>query len=206
MFRERLTEFVTLWVMIDPLGSIPVYLAVTAHLDPPLRRRAAFLAVGVAFLILLFFIVAGQILLVSMGIALRSFQVAGGIVLFLFALQLIHGTVAPDHGPTRTTSGLEHAIYPLAIPSIAGPGAMLSVVLLTDNSRHDIPDQALTVVVLAIVLVLTLILFLLAEPLARLIGKSGANIISRIMGMLLAAVAVDMVLRALADWLKLPPL
>ena len=83
---------------------------------------------------------------------------------------------------------------------------MLSVVLLTDNARHDIPDQALTVVVLAVVLVLTLILFLLAEPLARLIGKSGANIISRIMGMLLAAVAVDTVLRALADWLRLPPL
>lgn len=206
MVRERLTEFVTLWVMIDPLGSIPVYLAVTAHLDPRARREAAFLSVGVAFLILVFFVVAGQILLVSMGIALRSFQIAGGIVLFLFALQMIHGTVAPDHGPTRTTSGLEHAIYPLAIPSIAGPGAMLSVVLLTDNSRHDIPDQALTVVVLAIVLILTLILFLLAEPLARLIGKAGGNIISRIMGMLLAAVAVDMVVKALADWLRLPPL
>jgi multiple antibiotic resistance protein len=78
--------------------------------------------------------------------------------------------------------------------------------VLTDNARHNVPDQALTVVVLAIVLVLTLILLLLAEPLARLIGKAGANIIGRIMGMLLAAVAVDMVLGTLADWLKLPPL
>jgi multiple antibiotic resistance protein len=204
--QERLTEFVTLWVMIDPLGSIPVYLAVTAHLNTSARRQAAFLSVGVAFLVLLFFIVAGQIVLVSMGIGLKSFQIAGGIVLFLFALQMIHGTVAPDHDPTKTTSGLEHAIYPLAIPSIAGPGAMLSVVVLTDNARHNVPDQALTVVVLAIVLVLTLILLLLAEPLARLIGKAGANIIGRIMGMLLAAVAVDMVLGTLADWLKLPPL
>jgi multiple antibiotic resistance protein len=206
MLQERLTEFVTLWVMIDPLGSIPVYLAVTSHLDASTRRQAAFLSVGVAFLVLLFFIVAGQILLVSMGIALKSFQIAGGIVLFLFALQMIHGTVAPDHSPTKTTSGLEHAIYPLAIPSIAGPGPMLSVVVLTDNARHNIPDQTLTVVVLAVVLVLTLILFLLAEPLARLIGKAGANIIGRIMGMVLAAVAVDMVLGTLADWLKLPPL
>jgi multiple antibiotic resistance protein len=206
MLQERLTEFVTLWVMIDPLGSIPVYLAVTAHLNTSARRQAAFLSVGVAFLVLLFFIVAGQIVLVSMGIGLKSFQIAGGIVLFLFALQMIHGTVAPDHDPTKTTSGLEHAIYPLAIPSIAGPGAMLSVVVLTDNARHNVPDQALTVVVLAIVLVLTLILLLLAEPLARLIGKAGANIIGRIMGMLLAAVAVDMVLGTLADWLKLPPL
>jgi multiple antibiotic resistance protein len=204
MWRERLTEFVTLWVMIDPLGSIPVYLAVTAHLEPSLRRQAAFLAVGVAFLILLFFIVAGKILLVSMGISLLSFQIAGGIVLFLFALQLIHGTLAPDHGPTKTSSGFEHAIYPLAMPSIAGPGAMLSVVLLTDNARHDIPDQALTVVVLAIVLAMTLILFLVAEPVTRLIGKGGASIIGRIMGMLLAAVAVDMVLRAVSQWLKLP--
>jgi multiple antibiotic resistance protein len=206
MWQDRLTEFVTLWVMVDPLGSVPVYLAVTAGLDPAVRRKAAFLSVGVAFLVLLFFIVAGQIVLVALGISLLSFQIAGGIVLFLFALQLIHGNIASAHGETRTTSGLEHAIYPLAIPSIAGPGAMLSVVLLTDNSRHDIPDQALTVVVLAIVLVVTLLLFLLAEPVARLIGKSGASIISRIMGMLLAAVAVDTVLRALAAWLKLPAL
>jgi multiple antibiotic resistance protein len=206
MLQERLTEFVTLWVMIDPLGSVPVYLAVTGHLEPPLRRQAAFLAVGVALLVLLFFIVAGQIVLVSIGISLLSFQIAGGIVLFLFALQLIHGTLAPDHGQTRTTSGLEHAIYPLAIPSIAGPGAMLSVVLLTDNARHNTFDQMLTVAVVALVLVLALILFLLAEPIARLIGKSGANIIGRIMGMLLAAVAVDTVLRALAAWLRLPSL
>jgi multiple antibiotic resistance protein len=206
MLQDRLMEFVTLWVMIDPIGSLPVYLAVTAHLDASTRRKAAFLAVGVAFLVLLFFIVAGQILLVHLGISLLSFQIAGGIVLFLFALQLIHGTIAPDHGPTRTTSGLEHAIYPLAIPSIAGPGAMLSVVLLTDNSRHDIADQTLTVVVIAIVLVLTLLLFMVAAPISRLIGKSGASIIARIMGMLLAAVAVDTILRALVAWLRLPPL
>jgi multiple antibiotic resistance protein len=206
MWQERLTEFITLWVMIDPLGSIPVYLAVTAGLSPADRRKAAFLGVGVAFLVLLFFIVAGQLLLVSLGISLLSFQIAGGIVLFLFALQLIHGTITDVHGPTSTSSGLEHAIYPLAIPSLAGPGAMLSVVLVTDNARHDTADQALTVGVIAIVLILALALFMLAEPLARLIGKSGASIISRIMGMLLAAVAVDTVLRALVAWLQLPPL
>lgn len=207
MWQERLTEFVTLWVMIDPVGSVPVYLAVTAGLDPSARRKAAFTSVAVAFLVLLFFIVAGQVLLVAMGISLYSFQIAGGIVLFLFALQMIHGSIrdahpsAPGHG-----QGMDVAIYPLAIPSIAGPGAMLSVVLLTDNDRHNIPDQALTVAALALVLILTLVLFLLAEPIARLIGKSGANIISRVMGMILAAVAVDLVLRALSAWLRLPQL
>jgi multiple antibiotic resistance protein len=83
---------------------------------------------------------------------------------------------------------------------------MLAAVLLTDNDRYAIHEQALTVAVMAVVLVLTLILFLLAEPVARLIGKSGASVISRIMGMLLAAVAVDMVLKALTAWLRLPPL
>lgn len=206
MWQERLTEFITLWVIIDPLGSLSVYLAVTAGLDTPARRKVAFISVGVAFVVLLFFIVAGQILLIAMGIALHSFQIAGGIILFLFALQLIHGSVPVSPAQTGAGAGLELAIYPLGIPSIAGPGAMLTVVLLTDNDRQDIPDQLLTVGVLAIVLALTLVLFMLAQPVARLIGKSGANIIGRIMGMLLAAVAVNMVLKALSEWLRLPAL
>ena len=206
MWQERLTEFVTLWVMIDPLGSLSVFLATTAGLDPSGRRKAAVVSVLVAFLVLVFFIVAGQFLLVAMGIGLYSFQIAGGIVLFLFALQMVHGSVATGPDPAPARGGLELAVYPLAIPSIAGPGAMLAAVLLTDNDRHDIPDQALTVAVLAVVLVATLVLFLLAEPVARLIGKSGANIIGRVMGMVLAAVAVDMVLKALIGWLGLPKL
>jgi len=204
MWQERLTEFVTLWVIIDPLGSLSVFLAMTAGLDPSMRRKIAFLAVGVAFLMLLFFVVAGQLLLIAMGIGLHSFQIAGGIVLFLFALQLIHGTLSAQAEQMRAGGGLELGIYPLGTPSIAGPGAMLAVVLLTDNDRYAIVEQAQTVAVMVLVLALTLILFLLAEPVARLIGKSGAAIISRIMGMLLAAVAVDMVLKALAAWLRLP--
>ena len=206
MWQERLTEFVTLWVVVDPLGSVSVFLAVTAGLDPSVRRKAAILSILVAFVALLFFIVAGQVLLTAMGISLPSFQIAGGIVLFLFALQMVLGSVAADPGQTKASGGLDVAVFPLGIPSVAGPGAMLTVVLLTDNDRFDLVDQALTVAVLAIVLVLTLALFLLAEPVARLIGKSGANIISRVMGMVLAAVAVDMVLKALVGWLKLPQL
>ena len=206
MWQERLTEFVTLWVVVDPLGSVSVFLAVTAGLDPSVRRKAAILSILVAFVALLFFIVAGQVLLTAMGISLPSFQIAGGIVLFLFALRMVLGSVAADPGQTKASGGLDVAVFPLGIPSVAGPGAMLTVVLLTDNDRFDLVDQALTVAVLAIVLVLTLALFLLAEPVARLIGKSGANIISRVMGMVLAAVAVDMVLKALVGWLKLPQL
>jgi multiple antibiotic resistance protein len=204
VWHERLTEFVTLWVIIDPLSSLSVYLAITAHLDPSARRRVAFVAVGVAFLMLLFFVVAGQVLLIAMGIGLRSFQIAGGIVLFLFALELIRGALSGTPDQTGTDGGLELAIYPLGTPAIAGPGAMLAVVLLTDNERYAIHQQALTVAVMALVLVLTLILLLLAERVGRLIGKSGASIISRIMGMLLAAVAVDMVLKAFSAWLRLP--
>jgi len=206
MWQERLTEFVTLWVVVDPLGSVSVFLAVTAGLDPSVRRKAAILSILVAFAALLFFIVAGQILLTAMGISLPSFQIAGGIVLFLFALRMVLGSVAADPDQAKASGGLEVAVFPLGIPSVAGPGAMLTVVLLTDNDRFDLVDQALTVAVLTIVLVLTLVLFMLAEPVARLIGKSGASIISRVMGMVLAAVAVDMVLKALVGWLKLPQL
>lgn len=204
-WSERLAEFVTLWVVIDPLGTLPVFLAVTSGVEEHTRRRAAVLAVVIAFLVLVFFVFAGHWLLRSMDVSIYSFQIAGGIVLFLFALTMIHGNIHPEIHPLSERP-IDLAIYPLAIPSIASPGAMLAAVVLTDDAGADQFGRLATVATFALVLVLTLLILLAAGPISRVIGRGGSSIISRVMGMILAALAVDLVLTAVSQWLSLPPI
>ena len=193
-----LREFVTLLVVIDPIGSLPVFYFATTRVPAHLHWRFALRAVFVAGIVLLLFLVAGQLLLESLGLRFGSFQIAGGIVLFLFALTMIFG----DSKPSREIEEAERehlagAVFPLAMPSIASPGAMLAIVVLTDNHRHSVPDQAVTAMLLLAVLLITLVLLLLAARLKPLIGNTGASVISRVMGIVLATVAVDAVLGGL---------
>lgn len=205
-WSERIAEFVTLWVVIDPLGTLPVFIAVTAGLDAAGRQKAAIVSVLISFGVLVFFAMAGHWLLQAMDISINSFQIAGGIVLFLFALSMIHGTSHAGTHEQVDTNPIDIAIFPLAIPSIASPGAMLAAVVLTDDARHDLPDRMMTIATFALVLAVTLAIMLAAGWIARLIGKGGASIISRVMGMILAALAVDLILSAAGAWLKLPPI
>ena len=193
-WNELLFDFVTLWVTVDPLGTVPLYLSVTKEMTTPARRRSAWRATMIAFGLLAGFLFLGQYLLEAMRIEMLSFQIAGGIVLFLFALTMIF-----DRGSTHPAAdaGYDVAVFPLAMPSIATPGALLSVVVLTDNNTHSFFQETLTCLVLVLVLVATLILMLLGEWIMKFIGRSGANILSRVMGMILAAAAVQMVYSAL---------
>lgn len=180
--------------VIDPIGTVPVFLAVTRMHDSKELTSIAFQAVGIAFLILLFFIFVGEVLLTAMSVPVPAFQIAGGIVLFLFALSMIFGESKPDEEVRLAKKAGETAIYPLAIPSIAGPGAMLSAVLLTENARFTVAQQAVTTGAMITVLMITLILLLLAGPIHKIIGQSGASIISRVMGIILTSVAVTNIL------------
>jgi multiple antibiotic resistance protein len=191
-------EFVTIWVVVDPIGTIPVFLAVTGGIEGSMRNRVAIRAILVAAGILVFFIVCGQLLIEALGISLVSFQISGGIVLFLFALTMIFGPSKPQSELSEGVTGDQDvAIFPLAVPSVAGPGAMLAVVLLTDNHRYSLGQQALTTTVMLVVLAITMALLLLANPIHRLIRESGASIVSRVMGMILAAVAADNILEGI---------
>jgi len=197
-------EFVSLWVVIDPIGTIPVFIAATAVLDPPARRQVAFKATFVASCILLFFIGAGQYLLEAMEIHLEAFQMAGGIILFMFATTMIFGESKPEQETGELKGNLHHlAIFPLAVPSLASPGAMLAVVMLTDNHRHSLADQVATTAVMLSVMLITLLLLLLAGPIQRIIGMAGASVVSRVMGLVLASVAVDNVLGAIVSFFQL---
>ena len=195
---DYIREFVTVWVVVDPIGTVPVFIAVTATMSSKERRGVAFRAALISALILLAFIVGGQLLLEALEISLVSFQIAGGIVLFLFALQMIFGPGKPESELSENRPSREDvAVFPLAVPSLASPGAMLAVVVLTDNNRYSVTEQAITTGVVLLVILAALIFMLAAGFINRLIGISGANILSRVMGLILAAVAVDNVRDAL---------
>lgn len=199
-WQGLIREFIILFVVIDPVGSLPVFLYVTAHVPRRLHARLAVRAVVVAAIVLMVFLAGGQILMESIGMRLGSFQIAGGIILFLFALTMIFGESKPESEIGQAERDhLDGAVFPLAMPSIASPGAMLAVVILTDNHRNSIADQAVTAGLLLLVLAFTLGLLLLATKLHKLIGRTGASIISRVMGIILATVAVDSVVGGLTS-------
>lgn len=205
MAQEIFEEFVILWVVIDPIGTIPVFIAVTAGIEASKRPKVALHAALTAAAVLMFFLVVGQFLINALGISLPAFQIAGGLVLFLFALTMIFGDSKPQSEAKALESDPQQgspAVFPLAVPSLASPGAMLAVVLLTDNNRFSIPEQAVTAGVALSVLAVAYILMLAAGPILKVIGVSGAAIVSRVMGMILGAVAVDHVIAAVIELIK----
>ena len=197
--ENTVRDFVLLWAVVDPIGTVPVFIAVTQRHPEVGRRKIAVQAILVATGILLFFIVAGQFLLEAMEIPLTAFQVSGGVILFLFALTMILGESKPEGEVELTRRGIDTAISPLAVPSIAHPGAIMAVVLMTDN-RLSWSDQAATALVLLVVLGITLLLMLAAPRLHRLIGDAGASIVSRVMGLILGAIAANNVLEGIRDY------
>ena len=188
-------EFITLFVVIDPIGTIPVYLYAVASVPRHLHRRFALRAVAIAAMVLLLFLVGGQVVLETLGLRLGSFQIAGGIILFLFAMTMIFGESKPEREIEEAERDhLSGAVFPLAMPSIASPGAMLAVVILTRNESNTIVQQATTAGLLMLVLLVTLALLLAASLVHRVIGNTGASVISRVMGIVLATIAVDAIL------------
>ena len=201
--EEFIAVFVVFFSVIDPVGTVPVYIAVTGRFPKNERNLIAVKAAAFAALILLFFILVGEIILDTLGIPLAAFQIAGGIVLFLFALTMIFGDSKPDEEIKMIQNGTETAVFPLSVPSIASPGAMMAAVLLTKNEVYTIPEQVLTTLAMLAVVVITLILMFGANFILRIIGNSGASIISRIMGLILASVAVANVVEGIKEYFLL---
>ncbi|MEM0966132.1 MAG: MarC family protein [Verrucomicrobiota bacterium] len=199
-FQTLLATFVLLWAVIDPIGTIPVFISATRdRTDEELKKIAAVSALAGGG-ILLFFLIAGEIILRAMGVPLQAFQIAGGLVLFLFALTMIFGESKPEGEVRMCRSVHETAIFPLATPSIASPGAMMAIVLLTENSRHSLLQQTLTGVIMILVVFIVYLLMRIAVKLSRFIGEAGASIISRVMGLILASIAATNVLAGIKEY------
>jgi multiple antibiotic resistance protein len=188
-------DFATIWTTIDPIGNVAIFAGLTASLSRSERYRTALRATLYATVILIVAVIAGQIILDAIGIRMQSLKVAGGFILFLFALKMLFGGLDKPGSPE---AGRDLAVFPLAVPSIAGPGAMMAVIVLTDNDVYTVPQQAETGVVLLVVLLLTYIFLRFSDIILRIIGQQGAAVLVRVMGIILAALAVEIVLTALA--------
>ena len=200
---DLIGTFIFFFAVIDPIGTVPVFIAVTNRYEERIKRRIAIRAVLISAALLMFFVVAGELILTALNIPLSAFEIAGGIILFIFALSMIFGESKPEAELKLAGSEAETAIFPLAVPSIASPGAMLAAVLLTENNRFNLWEQAQTTLVMLLVLLVALLLMLAASWVHRFIGNSGASIISRVMGMILASVAVTAVLAGITEYFSL---
>lgn len=189
-----ITAFATLFVVIDPPGLVPMFIALTSGMDRAHRATMARRACVIAFVLLTLFGLMGEALLGFIGISMPAFRIAGGILLFLTALDMLFErrtqrregqTPDPDHDPS---------VFPLATPLIAGPGAIATMILLMGQSGSTWLGGAAVLGLLAAMILVTYV-FLLASPLLeRLLGRTGTVVITRLLGMLLAALSVQFVI------------
>ena len=199
---EMIASLVMLWAVIDPIGTIPVFISVTEARTPAEMRRIAFVAATTAAGILFFFIVVGELVLQAMGVPLPAFQIAGGLILFLFALTMVFGESKPESESRIGESAEQTAVFPLATPSIASPGAMMAVVLLTENGRTSLADQAIIAGLMLAVVGTAYLLMLGAGRISAVIGKGGASVVSRVMGLILASIAATNVLEGIKEFFQ----
>lgn len=197
-----ITSFVTLFVIIDPIGLTPMFVALTQGMSPKQRRAIAIRATLVSAGILAAFAVFGEALLGFIGISMAAFKIAGGILLLLTALDMLFERRSKRREDTADDEDEDFddpSVFPLAIPLIAGPGSIATVILLA-GATPGYTGLGVSLAVMFLVLVVTFIFFQAASPLERMLGKTGINVVSRLLGMLLAALAVQFMLNGLKDF------
>lgn len=194
-----LSTFATLFVVIDPIGLAPLFVAMTSGMEPAHRRSVALRACLVAAGILTVFGLFGNALLEALGISLAAFRIAGGLLLFLIAVDMLfekrterreNRTPDPSHDPS---------VFPLATPLIAGPGTMATMILLDTGPGKSWLDILQVHLVMAVVIGLVLGLFLMSGVIGRALGRTGILVVTRLLGMILAALSVQFVLDGLRD-------
>ena len=202
MIELLFDTFIILFVVVDPIGLAPMFAALTRDDTPRQRRRLALRGVLIAGGILVTFVIVGDALLRALGIGVPAFQIAGGVLLFLLAVDMLFAR----HSGLRSTTEREQreaehrkdiSVFPLAIPLIAGPGALTTVLLMVSEQGDNPAVIGATLVVVMLVLAMTLGSLLLSGRLLRLIGETGANVISRVLGVVLAALAAQYILDGL---------
>jgi multiple antibiotic resistance protein len=203
MFEQSLKFFVVFFVVVDPVSLIPLFTGLTAGASTAYKRRMALKAVTISAAILLLFALGGAAFLQLMGISLEAFRIFGGLLLFLLALEMVFaresGTRTSSDEAAESRRRSDISVFPLAFPFIAGPGALATILLWF--GRIELPGQAGLFAALAaaaaLVLAIVVALLWVAEPLMRAIGVTGANVASRILGVVLGALAVQFVLDGL---------
>ncbi|APO86495.1 MULTISPECIES: MarC family protein [Marivivens] len=200
---DYIAAFTTLFVIIDPIGLTPLFVALTHGASAQLRRKIALRACITAAVILFCFGIFGEALLGFVGISMPAFRIAGGVLLFLTALEMLfqkRQTRRQGHTDDAAEDHIDDpSVFPIAIPLIAGPGAIATMILLTDQAE-GIGGFAAVMGVMLSVLLIVFILFLVSNMLERILGRVGVNVVTRILGMLLAALAIQFILDGLRSF------
>jgi len=194
-----ITAFTTLFIIIDPPGLAPLYLALTQGMTNQARHAIGLRACIVAGVLMLVFLFLGEAVLGFVGISVPAFRVAGGVLLFLTALDMLferRQTRRRSNADDGPDPGHDPSVFPLAIPLIVGPGAITTIILLAGQADSPLHYAAITGV-LAANLVIVWLTFLVAPAFERILGRVGINVLTRVLGMLLAALAVQFILDGL---------
>jgi multiple antibiotic resistance protein len=200
MLQNLINDFITLFVAIDAIGTVPLVVALLGRMDKSEQRRIVIKAVLVASGVLAGFALFGHVLLASMGVSFASFRIAGGLVLFIVGARMIFEDHDTQHKSTNTNeAGRDLAVFPLAMPYMAGPATTLAVMVATQQEVFHIEVLMAKILVLALVMGVSLLILLSATRIDRLIGRTGSQILGRVMGILLAALAAESVVRGIYE-------
>lgn len=193
-----ITAFVTLFVIIDPIGLTPLFVALTQGMTQKRRQTIALRAILTAFFVLSLFTLFGETVLSFVGISMPAFRIAGGLLLFLTALDMLfqRRTKRREDQAEEEDHHDDPSVFPLGIPLIAGPGSIATMILLA-GQQSDLTGLAMVLGIMLAVLAIVFLLFMTATWLERALGKTGINVVTRLLGMLLSALAVQFVLDGL---------
>ena len=191
-----IAAWVTLFVVIDPPGLAPLFIALTQGMTDERRRRIGWRATIIAAILLTLFGLIGENILSAIGISLSAFRIAGGILLFLTALDMLFERRTERREGQHPDDEHDPSVFPLATPLLAGPGALTTMILLVGSDPTALHTLMIHLVMLS-VLALNMVLFLLAGPLSRVLGRTGTMVVTRLLGMLLAALSIQFILDGL---------
>lgn len=205
IIKFALGAFVTLLVVVDPPGVVPLYVALTKGETPAHRRAILIRAVLIAFGAALFFLVAGRAVLTYLGVTVHAFSISGGILLFVAAMPMLFGQrgglQSPE--PKERPAGQDIAVFPLAMPLLSGPGTIATILLLTSQAGGDFQKLIAIGIAIAAVFLVAFVTLYLGARLIRLVGEGGVDIATRVMGIVLAALAVQYVLNGITGYYHL---
>jgi multiple antibiotic resistance protein len=199
MMNSYLNAFVSLLVVIDPVALVPIFMSLTQRMTTSDRNKAAHKACWISAILLLLFAFGGEILLKLMGISEAAFQIAGGFLLMIAAVEMV---IAQHTGMTSTTAPEEReanisrdiTVFPLAIPLISGPGALATVVLVMQEGEESYLHQLIIVGIVLVVMGITFLSLRAATFIQKILGVTGSNVITRVFGIILTALATQFII------------
>jgi multiple antibiotic resistance protein len=201
MMDELLKFFVLLFVVVEPVTLVPVFAGLTEGASEAYKRKMSFKAVSVSGIVLALFALGGAWFIHTMGISIDAFRIAGGVMLFLIALEMVFaresGTKITSEEKTEVQQRADISVFPLAFPFIAGPGALATVLLTFGTLKPDLMMTIGLLVVIVLILAITLAMMLLTPLVNRVMGVTGAHVVSRLAGVVLAALAVQFMIDGL---------